>query len=59
MDVSPVRSAGQDQQWLAIGAEHQAVRDRAQIAAKLRGGGRGGRRGFGQLPDLACGTEGL
>jgi len=51
-----VRAAGQDQQRRAVRVEDQAVRDRADLAAELRGGGSGGRRRLGKFPDLAGGA---
>ena len=50
--VHPVGAAGHDEQWRSVRAEHQAVGDRADLAAKLRGGGRRGRRRFRQFLDL-------
>ena len=52
-----VGAAGHDEQRRPVRAEHEAVRDRAHLAAELRGRARGRRRAFRQLPHLAAHAE--
>jgi SAM-dependent methyltransferase len=51
--VHAVGAAGHDQERSPVGAEHEAVRDRPELAAELRGRRGGGRRAFRQFPHLA------
>ena len=51
--VHAVRAAGHDEERRPVRVEHQAVRDRAEFAAELGGGRRGGRRALRQFPHLA------
>ncbi len=50
--IHAVSAAGHDEQRRPVSAEHQAVRDRAELAAELGGRGRGRRRALGQFPHL-------
>ncbi|GAA5003192.1 hypothetical protein GCM10023317_36730 [Actinopolymorpha pittospori] len=50
-------STRQDQERLVTGHEDQAVGDRAHVAAKPLGGGRGGGHLLIERPDGAGGTE--
>jgi len=51
--IHAVSAAGHDEQRRPVRAEHQAVRDRAELAAELGGRGGGRRRALGQFPHLA------
>jgi hypothetical protein len=51
--VHAVGAAGHDQERRPVRAEHEAVRDRPELTAELRGCGGGRRRAFRQFPYLA------
>jgi hypothetical protein len=55
--IDAMRTAGEDEERLAIGAEHQAVGDRANLAAKLGGSGGRSRGRVGKLADLTLNVE--
>ena len=57
--VDPVRPARQDQQRVTVGLEHQAVGDRAHLAAQGRRGGRRRRHRLGEHLDVTRGASGL
>jgi len=57
--VHPVRAARQDQQRVTVGLEHQAVRDRAHLAAQGHRGGRRRRHRLGKHLDVTRGAGGL
>ena len=51
--VHAVGAAGHDQERRPVRAEYEAVRDRPELTAELRGRRGGGRRAFRQFPQLA------
>src|SRR6202012_3197033 len=54
--VHAVGAAGHDQERRPVCAEYEAVRDRPELTAELRGRGGGRRRAFRQVPHLARGA---